>query len=32
MAAGCDVEAYNAQKQAVIRQIYGRAFTALGLA
>jgi GrpB-like predicted nucleotidyltransferase (UPF0157 family) len=31
MAAGGDVEAYNAQKQAVIRQIYGRAFTALGL-
>jgi GrpB-like predicted nucleotidyltransferase (UPF0157 family) len=31
-AAGGDVEAYNAHKQAVIRQIYGRAFTALGLA
>jgi GrpB-like predicted nucleotidyltransferase (UPF0157 family) len=32
MAAGGDVEAYNAHKQAVIRQIYDRAFTALGLA
>jgi GrpB-like predicted nucleotidyltransferase (UPF0157 family) len=32
MAAGGDVEAYNAHKQAVIRQIYGRAFTALDLA
>ena len=32
MAAGGDVEAYNAHKQTVIRQIYGRAFTALGLA
>lgn len=31
-AAGGDVDAYNARKQAVIRQIYGRAFTALGLA
>jgi GrpB-like predicted nucleotidyltransferase (UPF0157 family) len=32
MAAGGDVSAYNAHKQVVIRQIYGRAFTALGLA
>jgi GrpB-like predicted nucleotidyltransferase (UPF0157 family) len=32
LAAGGDMEAYNAHKQAVIRQIYGRAFTALGLA
>lgn len=32
MAAAGNVEAYNAHKQAVIRQIYGRAFTALGLA
>ncbi len=32
MAAAGDVEAYNAHKQAVIRQIYSRAFTALGLA
>ena len=32
MADAGNVEAYNAHKQAVIRQIYGRAFTALGLA
>jgi GrpB-like predicted nucleotidyltransferase (UPF0157 family) len=32
MAAAGDVEAYNAHKQAVIRQIYGRAFAELGLA
>ena len=32
MAAAGNVEAYNAHKQAVIRQIYRRAFTALGLA
>ena len=32
IAAAGNVEAYNAHKQAVIRQIYGRAFTALGLA
>ena len=32
MAVAGDVEAYNAHKQAVIRQIYRRAFTALGLA
>lgn len=31
-AAGGDGEAYNAHKEAVIRQIYGRAFSALGLA
>jgi GrpB-like predicted nucleotidyltransferase (UPF0157 family) len=30
IAAAGNVEAYNAHKQAVIRQIYGRAFTALG--
>ena len=30
-AAAANVEAYNAHKQAVIRQIYGRAFSALGL-
>jgi len=29
-AAGGDVEAYNAHKQDVIREIYARAFTALG--
>ena len=32
LAVGGDVEAYNAHKQAVIRQIYARAFAALGLA
>ena len=32
MAAVGDVDAYNAHKQAVIRQIYGRAFSALGFA
>ncbi|MBV9366704.1 MAG: GrpB family protein [Solirubrobacterales bacterium] len=32
VTVGGDVEAYNAHKQAVIRQIYRRAFTALGLA
>lgn len=32
VASAGDVEAYNAHKQAVIRQIYSRAFTALGLA
>ena len=32
MAAAGDAAVYNAHKQAVIRQIYGRAFTALGLA
>ena len=32
VAAGGDVEYYNTQKQAVIREIYGRAFAALGLA
>jgi hypothetical protein len=31
-AADGNVEAYNAHKQAAIREIYGRAFTALGLA
>lgn len=32
VAAGGDVETYNANKQAVIRQIYARAFARLGLA
>ena len=32
VAAGGDVETYNAHKQAVIRQICGRAFAALGIA
>jgi GrpB-like predicted nucleotidyltransferase (UPF0157 family) len=32
LESGGDGEAYNARKQAVIRQIYGRAFIALGLA
>jgi GrpB-like predicted nucleotidyltransferase (UPF0157 family) len=31
VSADGDVEVYNAHKQAAIRQIYGRAFTALGL-
>lgn len=31
VAAATDVETYNAYKQAVIREIYGHAFSALGL-
>jgi len=31
LAAGGNIEAYNAHKQTVIRQIYARAFTTLGL-